>query len=126
MEASESQPDWNHQSWRTRLIERDPQLKIHLLGIGGAGLSPIAQVLLDMGIKVSGSDRQHNAMTARLAARGATVAPQQVAANLLDLPADQRPDVVLISSAVNSENPERKAAEELGIPVVKRFDFLPA
>jgi UDP-N-acetylmuramate--alanine ligase len=89
-------------------------------------MSPIAHVLLDMGIQVSGSDRQQNAMTARLAARGATVAPQQVAANLLDLPADQRPDVVLISSAVNSENPERKAAEELGIPVVKRFDFLPA
>lgn len=126
MEASSSLPDWSGQSWRTRLVERDPQLHIHLLGIGGAGLSPIAQVLLDMGIKVSGSDRQPNAMTARLAARGATVAPQQAAENLLNLPADQRPDVVLISSAVSSENPERRAAEELGIPVVKRFDFLPA
>ena len=126
MDASSSQPDWNIQSWRTRLKERDPQLHIHLLGIGGAGLSPIAQVLLDMGVKVSGSDRQPNPMTARLASRGAIVIPQQTAENLLNLPADQRPDVVLISSAVNSENPERKAAEELGIPVVKRFDFLPA
>jgi len=126
MEASSSQLGWTNQSWRTRLQERDPQLHIHLLGIGGAGLSPIAQVLLDMGIRVSGSDRQPNAMTARLAERGATIAPQQRAENLLNLPADQRPDVVLISSAVNSENPERKAAEELGIPVVKRFDFLPA
>ena len=113
-------------SWRTRLIERDPQLHIHLLGIGGSGLSPIANVLLDMGVKVSGSDRQPNAMTARLAARGATVMPQQAAENLLNLPADQQPDVVLISSAVSAENPERQAAEALGIPVVKRIDFLPA
>jgi UDP-N-acetylmuramate--alanine ligase len=89
-------------------------------------MSPIAQVLLDLGIKVSGSDRQPNAMTARLAARGATIAPQQIAANLLDLAPERRPHVVLISSAVSSENPERKAAEELGIPVVKRLDFLPA
>lgn len=126
MEASSSQPDWDAQAWRIRLQERDPQLHIHLLGIGGAGLSPIAQVLLDMGIQVSGSDRQPNAITARLAERGAKIALQQQAENLLNLPADQRPDVVLISSAVNSENPERKAAETLGIPVVKRIDFLPA
>jgi UDP-N-acetylmuramate--alanine ligase len=126
MEDSSSQPGWDHQAWRTRLVERDPQLHIHLLGIGGAGLSPIAQVLLDMGIRVSGSDRQPNAMTARLAERGAIVEPQQSAENLLKLSPDQRPDVVLISSAVNSENPERKAAEELGIPIVKRIDFLPA
>ena len=126
MEASSSQLDSGDRPWRTRLEERDPQLHIHLLGIGGSGMSPIAQVLLDMGVKVSGSDRTPNAMTARLAERGATIAPQQSAENLLNLPADQRPDVVLISSAVSSENPERKAAEELGIPVVKRFDFLPA
>ena len=112
-------------TWQTRLIERDPELHIHLLGIGGAGLSPIAHVLLDLGIKVSGSDRQPNAMTARLADRGASIAPQQSADNLLNLPADQRPDLVLISSAVNRENPERLAAEALDIPVVKRFDFLP-
>jgi UDP-N-acetylmuramate--alanine ligase len=79
-----------------------------------------------MGIQVSGSDRQPNAMTARLAAHGATVAPQQRAENLLDLPADQRPDVVLISSAINRENAERRAAEELALPVVKRIDFLPS
>jgi UDP-N-acetylmuramate--alanine ligase len=126
MEASSSEVGQADHSWKRRLIERDPQLHIHLLGIGGAGLSPIAQVLLDLGLKVSGSDRQPNAMTARLASRGAMIAGQQSADNLLALSSDQRPDVVLISSAVNSENPERKAAEELGIPVVKRFDFLPA
>jgi UDP-N-acetylmuramate--alanine ligase len=125
MEVHSLQPDWADQSWQARLIERDPALRIHLLGIGGAGLSPIAHVLLDLGVKVSGSDRQPNPMTVRLARRGAIVAPQQVADNLLSLPADQRPHVVLISSAVSLENPERQAAEALGIPVVKRFDFLP-
>jgi UDP-N-acetylmuramate--alanine ligase len=89
-------------------------------------MSPIAHLLLDMGIHVSGSDRQPNAKTERLAERGAVVAPQQAAENLLSLPVDQRPDVVLMSSAVSSENPERQAAEVLGIPVVKRSDFLPA
>ncbi len=126
MEVASSLFDNSPQSWITRLEARDPQLHIHLLGIGGAGLSPIAHVLLEMGVQVSGSDRQPNAMTARLAARGATVALQQSAANLLDLPADQRPHVVLISSAINNENAELQAAQELGIPVVKRSDFLPA
>lgn len=126
MENRFSQPGWDAQSWRTRLVDRDPELRIHLLGIGGAGLSPIAQVLLDMGIQVSGSDRTPNAMTARLAKRGAKVMLQQSAENLFDLPVGQRPHVVLISSAVQSDNPERQAAETLGIPVVKRIDFLPA
>lgn len=130
MDSSSSLPDPTGQSlsapWAARLEQRDPHLHIHLLGIGGSGMSPIAQVLLDLGVKVSGSDRQPNAMTARLAERGVNVALQQSAANLLDVAPDQRPDVVLISSAINSENPERKAAEELGIPVVKRLDFLPA
>ncbi|HXF64507.1 MAG TPA: Mur ligase family protein, partial [Caldilineaceae bacterium] len=112
-------------TWQARLLARDPALRIHLLGIGGAGLSAIAQVLLEMGVQVSGSDRQANAATARLAAQGATIYAQQEAANLLDLPADRRPDVVLISSAVAEANPERRAAEQLGIPVVKRADFLP-
>ncbi len=125
MASTPAQPGWDDQSWQARLIGRDPTLRVHLLGIGGAGLSPIAHVLLDMGVQVSGSDRRPNTMTARLAARGATVALQQCAENLTSLPADQRPDVVLISSAVSPDNPERQAAAALGLPVVKRFDFLP-
>lgn len=113
-------------AWQTRLLERDPQLHIYLCGIGGVGLSPIATVLLQMGVRVSGSDRQANANTAHVAAAGATVFPSQTAANLLDMPADDRPDVVLISSAVAPDNPERQAAEALGLPVVKRSRFLPA
>lgn len=113
-------------AWQTRLLDRDPQLHIYVCGIGGSGLSPIATVLLQMGVRVSGSDRQANANTARLAAAGASVVTTQTAANLLDLPASDRPDVVLISSAIAPDNPERQAAEALGLPVVKRSDFLPA
>jgi UDP-N-acetylmuramate--alanine ligase len=113
-------------TWQERLLARDHALRIHLLGIGGAGLSAIATVLLDMGVQVSGSDRRASAATARLAAAGATVYPQQSATNLTALPAAQRPAVVLISSAVDPSNPERQAAESLGIPVVKRSEFLPA
>jgi UDP-N-acetylmuramate--alanine ligase len=116
----------SHRPWATRLQQRDPSLRIHLIGLGGTGLSPIAQVLLEMGFQVSGSDRKPNAMTARLAERGATVMPEQRTANLLDLSPEQRPDVVLISSAVDMGNPERQAAASLGLPTVKRSDFLPA
>lgn len=112
-------------SWQARLMARDPSLRVHLMGIGGTGISAIAQVLLEMGVQVYGSDRQLNAATARLAAAGATIFPQQSAANLAARPKSQYPDVVLISSAVDETNPERRAAEALGIPVVKRLDFLP-
>jgi UDP-N-acetylmuramate--alanine ligase len=112
--------------WQERLSQVDPTLRIHLVGIGGAGLSAVAQVLLEMHLRVSGSDRQPGATTQRLAAAGATVFPAQEATNLTALPEAARPDVVLISSAVDAANPERRAAEELGIAVVKRDEFLPA
>lgn len=97
---------------------------MHLLGIGGAGLGPIAHVLLEMGVRISGSDRQRSANTDRLEEAGAQVLIGQVAANLTDLPIERQPDVVLISSAVAVDNPERQAAVELGLPVVKRNEFL--
>ncbi|RIK58634.1 MAG: UDP-N-acetylmuramate--L-alanine ligase [Chloroflexi bacterium] len=112
-------------TWQARLLARDPALRVHLLGIGGAGLSAIAQVLLEMGVQVSGSDRRPSPVTARLAAAGATIFPAQSAANLAARPKAHYPDVVLISSAIDEANPERRAAEALGIPVVKRLDFLP-
>lgn len=111
-------------TWQQKIAQSKPDVHVHLLGIGGAGLSAIAQVLLEMGVRVSGSDRQISPRTARLMDAGATVYPQQAAANLSDLPPHARPDVVLISSAVPPENPERQAAEQLNIPVVKRNDFL--
>ncbi|MBX2997254.1 MAG: UDP-N-acetylmuramate--L-alanine ligase [Caldilineaceae bacterium] len=111
------------EGWRKRLSMGDPSLHVHLLGIGGAGLGPIAIVLREMGFHVSGSDAQMNPRLAVLAERGITVYPGQIAENLTAHP-ESRPDVVLISSAVGVENPERRAAEDLGIPIVKRREFL--
>ena len=125
------------ESWQQRLQETanaswqgkgadDATLRVHLIGIGGAGLSAIAHVLLEQGVRVSGSDRQENERTRRLAASGATIFEgQETAATLTGLPARERPDVVLISSAVNEANQERQAAQRLGIPIVKRETFLP-
>jgi UDP-N-acetylmuramate--alanine ligase len=114
------------ESWQTRLFNRDTTLRVHLIGVGGAGLSAIAAVLLELGVQVSGSDRQPGAATQRLVEQGAHVRIGQRAENFTELASDERPDVVLISSAVDAQNPERAAAEELGLPVVKRDAFLPA
>jgi len=112
--------------WQERLGKADPTLRVHLLGIGGAGLAPIATLLHESGVTVSGSDAQNNTRTQALQQMGIQVYPSQVAQNLTTLPAAQRPDVVLISSAVGPQNPERTAAHSLGIPVVKRREFLGA
>lgn len=113
-------------TWQTRLAAHDPELHIHLLGIGGAGLSAIAQVLVELGYRVSGSDRQLAANLQKLANQGVRIFAGQRAENLAELDAaHQRPDVALISSAIDQQNPERQAAEQLGIPVVKRSAFLP-
>lgn len=110
--------------WQERLAKGDPSLHVHLLGIGGAGLSAIATVLLEMGLTVSGSDRQANNETQRLADSGATIYSEQVADNLTSTGRSQ-PDVVLISSAIDEGNPERSAAKTLNLPIVKRSEFLP-
>lgn len=114
-----------NQMWQARLRNHDSTLRIHLLGIGGAGLSAIAQVLREQGFVVSGSDRQASRATQRLSELGVRIVTSQRAENLTTLPEAERPDVVLISSAVAADNPERQAAAALGIPVVKRDDFLP-
>lgn len=118
-------PSVREQSWQTRLTTKDQSLRLHLLGIGGAGLSAIARVLVEMGFQVSGSDRQLNTHTAQLAAAGVTILGEQRAENLGVLGAAKRPDVVLISSAIAGINPELQAMQAAGIPVVKRADFLP-
>ncbi len=114
----------NSSSWQDRLTKGDADLRVHLVGIGGAGLSAIATVLLEMGISVSGSDRQANASTDHLAEAGATIHLQQVAQNLT-AENGSTPDVVLLSSAIDAENEEWQAAELMGLPVVKRSEFLP-
>lgn len=110
-------------SWQERLTQKDRTLHIYVIGIGGSGMSAIATVLLQMGTNVSGSDRQETTKTKQLKKAGATVYLTQVAENLLSL--GRYPDVVLISSAISPDVPDRQAAERLGLPVVKRDTFLP-
>jgi UDP-N-acetylmuramate--alanine ligase len=87
---------------------------IHFVGIGGAGMSGIAEVLLNLDFKVSGSDLANNATTKRLVKFGATVHQGHVAENL------GKADVVVVSSAVNEQNPEVIAARAHNIPVIPR------
>jgi UDP-N-acetylmuramate--alanine ligase len=87
---------------------------IHFIGIGGSGMSGIAEVLVNLGFKVTGSDLASNSVTARLQAAGATVFQGHQKENLTDA------DVVVVSSAVNEANPEVKEARARKIPVVPR------
>lgn len=113
------------QTWQARLAAQDATLHIHLLGIGGVGLNAIAYLLRELNFQVSGSDRQLGPNLQRLVDVGVQVLAEQRAENLTGDRLAHRPDVVLISSAVSPENPEYQAALGLGIPIVKRADFLP-
>jgi UDP-N-acetylmuramate--alanine ligase len=91
---------------------------IHLIGIGGSGLSAIAQVLMDEGHVVSGSDQQASLTTEALAAHGARIAIGHRAENVAGA------DLVVVSSAIPQSNPEIAAARRQGIPVIKRAELL--
>ncbi len=93
--------------------------RIHFVGIGGAGMSGIAEVLLNLGYQVSGSDGASNAVTQRLAGMGATVSQGHAAEHVRDA------DVLVISSAIKDDNPEVVAAREIHIPVVARAMMSP-
>ncbi|MCE1251990.1 MAG: UDP-N-acetylmuramate--L-alanine ligase [Anaerolineae bacterium] len=91
---------------------------IHLIGIGGTGLSAIARLLLERGYRVSGSDRAASTFTDALIESGATVYIGHKAENISGA------DVVVRSSAVTEDNPEVVAARAASIPVYKRSEFL--
>ena len=92
--------------------------RIHLIGIGGTGLSAIARVLLEMGHTVSGSDRVESPFTRDLQSAGVTI-------NIGHRPENVREaDLVIRSSAIPDSNPEVMAARAFRIPVLKRADFL--
>jgi len=95
-----------------------PGAHVHFVGIGGAGLSAIAKVLLEEGYAVSGSDVATNSLTDALALLGARIYQGHRAENL------GRAEAVVVSSAVQPGNAEVEAAQARGIPVVKRADFL--
>ncbi|WP_120997628.1 UDP-N-acetylmuramate--L-alanine ligase [Stutzerimonas urumqiensis] len=92
--------------------------RIHFVGIGGVGMCGIAEVLLNLGYEVSGSDLKSSATTERLESFGATVHLGHSADNV------EGADVLVVSSAVNASNPEVAAALEQRIPVVPRAEML--
>ncbi|MFY0529517.1 UDP-N-acetylmuramate--L-alanine ligase [Archangium gephyra] len=91
---------------------------VHFVGIGGIGMSGIAEVLLNQGYKVSGSDLKASDITRRLQGLGATIFEGHRAENLV------HSDVVVISSAVRKDNPEVVTARQRKIPVIPRAEML--
>ena len=92
--------------------------RVHFIGIGGSGMSGIAEVMLSLGYRVCGSDLKRNNAVKRLEAQGATVFIGHDAANV------ESADAVVVSSAVDETNPEVVAAHELLLPVVPRAEML--
>ncbi|MBL8514105.1 MAG: UDP-N-acetylmuramate--L-alanine ligase [Betaproteobacteria bacterium] len=92
--------------------------QLHLVGIGGSGMSGIAEVLINLGYAVSGSDLSESSVVKRLRALGAVIAIGHAAANI------GAADAVVISSAVKADNPEVMAAKAARIPVVPRAMML--
>ena len=91
---------------------------VHFVGIGGSGMSGIAEVMLSLGYAVQGSDLKHNKPVKRLEALGATVFIGHHADNV------RNADAVVVSSAVDESNPEVAAAREALLPIVPRAEML--
>src|SRR5712675_2214214 len=92
--------------------------QVHFVGIGGIGMSGIAEVLLNLGYKVSGSDLKISAVTQRLVDLGAVVFEGHRAENISGA------EVVVTSSAIAEENTEVVEAHRLHVPVIKRAEML--
>src|SRR5256885_630462 len=92
--------------------------RIHFVGIGGIGMSGIAEVLLNLGYKISGSDLKSSAVTQRLATLGASISEGHQAENISGA------EVVVVTSAVARDNSEIMAAHAEHIPVIQRAEML--
>ncbi len=92
--------------------------KIHFVGVGGVGMGGIAEVLLNQGYQISGSDIKHSTMTQRLIKAGVKIEIGHRGENVVGT------DVVVVSSAVDSTNSEVETARELKIPIVRRAEML--
>ncbi|HET6564308.1 MAG TPA: Mur ligase domain-containing protein, partial [Xanthomonadales bacterium] len=92
--------------------------RVHFVGVGGAGMSGIAEVLVNQGFQVSGSDLAASNTTKRLRELGARIFMGHDAAHI------EGADVLVVSSAVKADNPEVAAARELRIPIVPRAEML--
>ncbi len=105
---------------RRRLMDQPMRRvrRVHFVGIGGSGMAGIAEVLLNLGYEVSGSDLKAGAVTDRLKKLGATVFRGHRASNVVKV------DVVVVSTAVSEKNPEVQAARRGRVPVVRRAEML--
>lgn len=103
---------------RTMIPEMRRVRRIHFIGIGGAGMGGIAEVLANEGYQISGSDIANNAVTQRLNQLGATIFIGHEASHVAGA------SVVVVSTAIKNDNPEVVAARELRIPVVRRAEML--
>jgi len=92
--------------------------RIHFVGIGGIGMSGIAEVLLNLGYNISGSDLKSSPVTQRLVSLGATAFEGHRAENVAGA------EVVVTSSAITTDNPEVAEARRLHIPVIQRAEML--
>lgn len=92
--------------------------KLFFVGIGGAGMSGIAEILFNLGYEIKGSDSTPSEITEYLQKLGINIYTEHKAANLKDV------DVVVITSAVGEENPEVVEARRIGVPVIKRAEML--
>src|SRR3989344_8337766 len=93
--------------------------KVHFVGIGGIGMSALAQLFIDLGLQITGSDRARSPVTELLEKKGIAIMMPQKAENV---PADA--EMVVYSDAVQEDNPERTRARELGIHQVSYFEML--
>ena len=92
--------------------------RLHFIGIGGIGMSGIAEVLLDLGYKVSGSDLNTSSVTDNLEKKGALIYKGHAASHVEGV------DIVVYSSAIDPKNPECQRASELHIPMIRRAEML--
>lgn len=105
---------------RQRLLDRDHPARIHLIGVAGSGMSGLALILLEMGHRVSGSDKVTSTETERLQGLGLAFSSPHTAEAVDGV------DVVIYSSAIQPDNPARKAATTKGIPCYRRAECLAA
>ncbi len=92
--------------------------KLHFVGIGGVGMSAIAEVMLDKGYEISGSDLSESEVVQKLRAKGAVIYKGHNAANV------EGKDAVVLSSAIHQDNPELVQAKKLGLKIFHRSDIL--
>lgn len=100
------------------VISIAPQMTVHFIGIGGIGMSGIAEVLISMGFKVTGSDLNRSQNTQKLETLGAKIYIGHQQENIDGV------DLIVVSSAINNLNPEIQRAKELRLPIMKRAEML--